>query len=232
MKTRSSFGGVSLWVVLNMALLAWTAHASTIVYSNLGPMDTYDPMFGDGVGTVGGFPRTIAMEFTAGASGNLATIDIALTFGDNGAQPVNVFLYADASNSPSGSGTLLGSVTPTAMFQTTNNSLVTLNVLGTVPVTLGTNYWLALQPTSPFIDVWNQTLPVVNGGTASSIDGGATWFPVLNDPLDAFRITANPAGSGVPESGSALWLLLGSMVTIVAVRRAQPERCEKAANRS
>ena len=209
-----------LLIILSGALVGLTVQASTIVYSNLGPMDTYDPMFGDGVGTVGGFPRTIAMEFTAGASGNLATVDLALTFGDNGAQPVDVFLYTDASNSPAGSGILLGSVTPTAMFQTTNNSLVSLNVLGTVGVTMGTNYWLALKPTSPFIDVWNQALPLVNGGTASSIDGGVTWFPVLNDPLDAFRITANSTGSGVPESGGTLWLLLGSVATIAVVRRA------------
>ncbi len=207
-------------IVLGSALLAFTAQGTTIVYTNLGPGDTYDQNFGFGVGNVGGSRYSQAMQFMAGASGDLATVDLALTYGDNGPALVNVFLYGDASNSPdTASQIFLGTATPTAAFHTTNNSLVTLNIAGIVPVTLGIKYWLALMPTSDNIDVWNQTSPPVPGLAAASVDNGQTWFPAGFDAIGAFRVTANTDGSSVPESGGTIWLLFASVATVFAVRR-------------
>ena len=195
-----------LLIFLASGLLSFVARADTVVYSNLGPGDTYDQNFGHAIGNIGGL-RSQAMQFTVGASGNLVTIELGLTFGDNGPDLVNAFLYADASNSPdTATQIFLGSVTPTAQFQTTNNSIVSFNVSGTVPVVQGTPYWLALMPTNGDVQVWNQTSPVVPGLVATSVDNGQTWFPTA-DALSAFRITA--AVSEVPEPGSAVWGLLG-----------------------
>ena len=59
----------------------------------------------------------------------------------------NVFLYHDASGLPDNANqTFLGSVTPTAVFGTTNNTVVSLTVTGSVPVTMGNVYWLVLKP--------------------------------------------------------------------------------------
>jgi len=208
-----------LLLILNSAVLACTVHGTTIVYDNFGPGDTYDPMFGYGIGnTNDSVLRSQAMQFTAGVSGDLATVELGLTFEDTPV-PVEVFLYADASNSPTGTGTLLGMVTPTAMFQTTNNSIVSLNVAGMVPVSLGTNYWLALMPTSPLKDSWQQTLPPVAGEVATSTDDGMTWSPDLNT-LAAFRITANVAGVPEPATWAVSLLVTGTILISIWRKRA------------
>lgn len=206
-----------LLLILSSVVVAFTVHGTTIVYNNFGPGDTYDAMFGYGIGNTNGTGlRSQAMQFTAGVSGDLATVDLGLTWEDASGVPVQVFLYGDAAGVPiPGSQILLGTAAPTAQFQTTNNSIVTVNVAGVVPVTMGTMYFLALMPTSPLRDSWQQTLPAVAGVVATSTDDGMTWFPEPNT-LAAFRITANAT---VPDTGSTLGLLLLALSALFAASR-------------
>src|SRR5207248_920679 len=159
--------------VLLIAFCPVQAQATTIVFNTLGPGDTYLSTSGFAVVGVGalGVLEEVAAQFTAMTSGNLATVDLGLTFA-SGHTPgaVNVFLYADSAGSPNNAiQTFLGSGTPTAKFGTTNNSLVSFTVAGTVPVVTGTNYWLVLKPANVNERVavnWMQSL-----ATAGSIKG-------------------------------------------------------------
>jgi hypothetical protein len=183
------------------------AQANTIVFNTLGPGDTYVANSGVAVGNVGGLGTLLeeAAQFTAMASGNLATVDLGLTGTATGA--VNVFLYADSAGSPNNAiQTFLGSGTPTAAFGTTNNSLVSFTVAGTVPVVMGTNYWLVLKPANVNVSVeasWMLSLATA-GSVKVSFDD-STW---LDQPptLPAFRITAQ--GAAVPDGSSSTWVLL------------------------
>jgi hypothetical protein len=208
--------------ILSTAFLALTARGNTIVFSDLGPADTYDQASGYGV--VGG-GADIAAEFTAGASGDLANIDLGLTFSAGVSGPVNVFLYGDASGTPDNANqTLLGSGTPTVAFGTTNNSLVSFAVAGTVPVTMGTTYWLVLKPAAATgFDVWNLSSPATPGSVDTSADH-ATWTGVGPAAiLPAFRITASGA-AGVPDSGATFLLMLGSLAALLALHRMLPRQ--------
>src|SRR5437762_11923307 len=109
-------------------LLLVTARATSIVFDTFGPGDTYATTGGFDVGDTGG-PLTYeeAAQFTAGASDDLATVVLGLTYDEAdgfAALPVNVYLYGNASGSPDNSNQIfLGSGTPTAAYGTTNSSL-------------------------------------------------------------------------------------------------------------
>lgn len=146
------------------ALLLVTARATSIVFDTFGPGDTYSSTRGYDVGDLGGLagPFTFeeAAQFTAGTSGNLATVYLGLTYLSGFiALPVNVYLYSDTGGSPNNAKqTLLGSATPTAAFGTTNSSAISFSVAGAVPVTTGTTYWLILKPSaSNEFDIWNES---------------------------------------------------------------------------
>jgi peptidoglycan hydrolase-like protein with peptidoglycan-binding domain len=205
-------------LIFGGALLALTAHGSTIVFSTFGPGDTYNPSFSYFVGN-GANNDEPAAQFTAGASGNLVNVDLGLTY-FNGSNPanrqVNVFLYGDAGGSPDNANqTLLGSVTPTALFDgVTNNSVVSFSVAGTVPVTAGSIYWLVLKPTSfGTDDAWNLSSPPITGLTFVSHDD-STWAGNLQT-LPAFRLTVS---SAIPDSGDTIVLMIWSGVGTLLVR--------------
>src|SRR2546423_943814 len=114
----------ALVVAALMALCPANARANTIVFDDLGPGDTYFSSQGylvNGASTSGLIET--AAQFTAGASGFLATVDLGLTKFAGLGGPVSVFLYGNASGSPDNANqTFLGSGSPTADFPTTNNS--------------------------------------------------------------------------------------------------------------
>ena len=134
----------------------------------------------------------IAAQFTAGASGNLANVALGLTYRlgtDPAFRAVNVFLYGDASGSPDNANqTLLGSSTPIALFDgVTNNSVVSFSVAGTVPVTMGSLYYLVLKPTSlGTTDAWMLSSPIVTGAAFASFND-STWAEGNSHILPAFR---------------------------------------------
>ena len=201
-------------VALSASVLALAARGNTIVFSDFGPGDTYSQNFAAG-GPATSPLTEIAAQFTAGASGNLATVDLGLTYVTQG--PANVFLYGDASDLPDNADqTLLGSITPTAVFGTTNNSLVSLSVSSTVLVTMGKRYWLVLKPAAmDEEDAWN--LGAGAGLVAVSSDD-MTWSTSGVVFLPAFRVTASGAAR-MPDSGGTFLLMFGSVVVLLALQR-------------
>ena len=179
-------------------------HADSVVFDTFGPGHTYNQISGP---TIGGPSNVeIAALFVAGVSGNLATVELGLTF-TTSPIPLNVFLYGDIAISPDNANqTLLGSVTPTAQFLSNNSSLVTLTIGATVPLIMGTRYWLVLKPMgpSPFTDVWNLS---GNQGLYDTSFDDSHWLPLDEGNSPAFRLTARE-GNAVPESGNTFGLLL------------------------
>ena len=149
------------------------------------------------------------------ASGNLALVDLGLTYDAGKQGPVNVYLYGDAGGSPDNANqTLLGSGTPTALFGTTNNSIVSFAIGGAIPVTMGTTYWLVLKPgTTNTSDEWNLTSPPILGTVAFSPDD-SMWTPVDGLIYVQYNLWCN-----VPDSGSAILLMLGSVATLFGLQR-------------
>jgi hypothetical protein len=209
--------------VLSSAILAVTARGDMVVFTNFGPGNTYAPFSGFQVGTLSANLLEMAAEFTAGASGNLASVDLGLTYrafgGGSFIGPVNVYLYGNASGSPdNGNQTFLGSGTPAGVFfGGINNSVVSFAVAGTVPVTTGTTYWLVLKPGSTnMADIWNTSSPVISASVDSSGDD-SRWSGAENIS-PAFRLTVT-----VPEPTITAFILPGLMAALLVSCRMFPQ---------
>src|SRR3954451_2942311 len=169
------------------SLAAMPLRADLIVFNDLGPGNTHEA--GPGLG-IGGLSNTaIAAGFTSLASGNLTTVDLGLTYQQQGT-PVPVQVYLDqalASGLPDeATAILLGSVTPTTEDGPAD-ALASFNVSGVVPVTLGTSYFLVLKAGSVrALDIWNYSFNQ-SGTVAISASGGAFGF-IFETPEPAFRL--------------------------------------------
>jgi hypothetical protein len=197
MKTMTNLYCVlAIAFILNASAFAPTGRADSIVFDTFGPGDTYSQFDAYEVGTFFQTPVESAAQFTAGASGNLASVYLGLTYGRTDL-PVNVYLYGDAGGSPDNANQIfLGSVTPIVAWGTTTNSVVSFSVAGTVPVTMGSTYWLVLKPTDSNVDNdWNASFPAVPGMTDYSIDDSGIWASYA-PILPAFRLTATVPAPG------------------------------------
>jgi len=192
------------YLILNIVLLALAARADTTVFDTFGPGDTYAAFPNYTVNGAPAFRSEIAAQFTAGANGDLSVLDLGMTYAGAVPLTVNAYLYGDSANSPDNASQIfLGSGTPTA-FGGSTNSVVSIAVSGTIPVTLGSSYWLVLKPSdaSGNIAQWNYSSPVVTGAVDGS-GNDSTWAPV-GATLPAFRLTAIP-DAAVPEP--ATWFV-------------------------
>lgn len=193
--------------------------ADMIVFDTLGPGNTYNQTSGFQVlGSSVGL-REAAAEFATIASVNGAwKIELGLTKIQNtSGGPVNVFLYGNAAGVPDNTDqTFLGTVTPTQFFGTTNNSLVSLTVMG-VPLIQGLNQWIVLKPgAADTHDIWNDSATSTFCCSGASADD-VNW--VINSPgsfTQAFRITAITA---VPDSGGSLLIMLVSVPALLVLQR-------------
>jgi hypothetical protein len=207
----------SLGSTVPLLFLAMTAAHADIVFNTLGPGNTYvsGSAFTIRGSSAGGLFESAA-QFTAAAGGQLSEIDLGLTLNPGGA--VDVYLYGDAGGSPDNlSQILLGTVTPTQAFGTTNNSIVSLVPSGTVTVNQGSTYWLVLKPDSGTTwDAWNRSSGVTGLENVSTDD--VNWnFQATT--LAAFQVVA------VPEPGSAVLSAL-VLVLLIGHRLFRARRCK------
>ncbi len=216
-------------ILLALSLLSATGRANTVILDTFGPLNTYNQDAGFAVTRTPSLFEEAA-RFTAAGSGQLATIDLGLTW-ENTPGPVQVFLYGDAAGTPNiFSQTLLGSVTPTGQFGTTDDSVVTLTVPIGVSLTAGTAYWLVLKPGDDMgQSLWNESLS--SPGAVNFSEDDFAWEPIPNNTdlpvlLPALRLTISGVGAAVPESGSGIGLLFGSLAAIVFLQRQWNRRSE------
>ena len=193
--------------------------ADAILFDTLGPGNTYNQtsgflVLGSSVGV-----REAAAEFATISDVNEPwKLDLGLTrIPNTSGGPVDVFLYGNAAGVPNNTDqTFLGSVTPTQFFGTTNNSLVSLTVMG-VPLIQGLNQWIVLKPgAADTHDVWNDSATSTFCCSGASADD-VNW--VINSPgsfTQAFRITAITA---VPDGDNSLLIMLVSVAALFALQR-------------
>ncbi len=218
MKIPKYLGPIGI-AALVIAFCPAQTRANTIVFDTLGPGNTYNQTSGFQVlGSSVGL-REAAAEFATIASVNGAwKIELGLTkIPNTSGGPVDVFLYGNAAGVPDNTDqTFLGTVTPTQFFGTTNNSLVSLTVMG-VPLIQALNQWIVLKPgAADTHDIWNDSATSTFCCSGVSADD-VHW--VINSPgsfTQAFRITAITA---VPDSGGSLLIMLGSVAALLMVQR-------------
>ena len=85
-------------------------------------------------------------------------------------------------------------------------------------MTMGTTYWLVLKPgTTNTSDEWNLTSPPILGTVAFSPDD-SMW--TVHPPVDGFIYSQyNLWCTPVPDSGSTILLMLGSVATLFGLQR-------------
>ena len=136
---------------------------------------------------------------------------------------MNAYLYANAGGSPDNANQIfLGSGTPTALFGTTNNSIVSFAIGGAIPVTMGTDYWLVLKPgTTNTSDEWNLTSPPILGTVAFSSDDSMWDVNPVNPehPEGLITVQYNLWCTSLPDSGGTILLMLGSVATLFGLQR-------------
>jgi hypothetical protein len=187
-------------------IIAWANLSSAgIAFDTFGPGNTYQQgnayiVSGPAASSVSNTFEEAA-RFVAASGGSIGEVDLGLTTRDGG--PVDVYLYGDAGGSPDNlTQTLLGSVTPTQSFGTTNNSIVSLSSLNGPSIDAGTAYWLVLKPGTPTMsDDWNRSLSTAGIQDISHDD--ENWIEAdQGNPIAAFRITT------VPEPRSVAAMIL------------------------
>jgi PEP-CTERM motif-containing protein len=196
-----------LLLLVAALLLPLFARADTVLYNNLGPGNSYNCCIGWTIGI--GF--TQGDQFTASATANLSSIDIALAYASGPTNGDIVSLYTDAGGMP---GTLLEQWTATNLpnFGTTSNSPIVLTSTNHPLLMAGNQYWLIASPidqnsNNPWN--WNDTGAVgnhyVNGSVSLNTQG-------------AFAVFGTTGGS-VPEPASMFLLGTGLIGGAASLRK-------------
>ena len=187
--------------IVIVLLLAVPSHAA-LIFSTLGPGDTYNT----GVGyTIGVSPNEYdqgnSFSFSVAVPYYLDTIELAASL-VTGTNEIDVWLMSDAAGEPGAIIEAFNFVGAMGTFGNNNPLLVGTSVLRPV-LTPGTDYWLiASAPNSDTWAAWNYSSPAVSGSRA--VREGAGPWSVSTSTMAAFRVE----GTVIPAPGA---ILLGSI---------------------
>lgn len=176
-----------------MGLLAGPLAAdATVIYSNFGPGDAFNCCTGWTIDSDNGQ----GVQFTAGSSGLVTSVDVGMGVAGIPPEAVNFNLYGDSSDNI---GALLESFSVIVNNRFGTVATSTGATSGATLLTAGKKYWLIASSPSGVNVPWNLN---------SIGDTGLLWSngDVFTDQtLATFRINANPA----PEPMSLALLGLG-----------------------
>src|SRR5271157_4612032 len=165
-----------------------------IIFSDLGPGDSYKGSFGYVVDS----SDAVSTPFTPTVTSVLSEVELAMGTNFGGGNQVIVQLQNDNAGSP---GSIIESysisVLPTFGGSSSDHLSVAFSSLDPT-LTAGTQYWLSVLPAVPSTLVnWNVNSTGYTGLALSS-DGGATWNFSSSRVEPAFRVDSAP----VPEPSS------------------------------
>ncbi|MGA2068389.1 MAG: PEP-CTERM sorting domain-containing protein [Thermoguttaceae bacterium] len=182
-----------------------------VIYSTLGPGDTYAGNLGLEVGYNSSNDWVPACAFTPATTVSFEEMDLAVGYdvGHGGMEnSIVVQLRADNSGAP---GSVLEAFTFTNLPVFGSVSSGNLRVGDSVlhpELVAGTQYWVTVLPgAAGASDAWNLSSPTVDGLLTGSSNGGSTWGAAIDGQQAGFRID----GSAVPEPSTLALLGVGAL---------------------
>ncbi len=207
-------------VLLAVASSVTSASADTILFSSLGPGNTFDPMSGTFFGFEPGeedspdrrFARAFAFSPSATAPLAMVELPIVAPCCDPGAGTVVVNLFGSQGALP---GELLESF---AIAQPVDLSVIAFNSIVNPLLVAGQTYFLEATTTGTANGTWFATLegPGLVPPDVYRIDNGP-WLTGPPALYTAFRITGDTPAAPVPEPATVL--LVGGGLAAAVLRR-------------
>lgn len=182
-------------VTIAALLIGASAARASMLYSTLGPGDSFDVNERYGVFQ----EHRQAVPFTVtGADYSFTSVELGLLVDGS----VNVLLMSDANGLP-------GGVIESMTIQASSNLKLATSLLRPT-LNDGVKYWIAPRPIASSEAGWNFSSPAVLGSFASSQSGGVSWFTTRSTAiLPALRVNGDRLTASVPEPGSLTLALLG-----------------------
>jgi hypothetical protein len=216
--------GLSVSVAFAVLLISpRAALASTIVFSNFGPLNSYytNGFTGWTVSSTtsgAGSEVDTAMGFTPGATYTLDSVALAAGYISGLPNELDVSLQTDASGP---SGVVLESWTFTNLASLSSGSQL-LSAASVLNPTLssGSLYWLVAEvpESGTTLSAWNfNSIGDLGPGAQNVDDGGWEGFPTTD--RGAFEIDGTASSSAVPEPASLVLLGTGLLATVSRFRR-------------
>jgi len=188
-----------------IVLLGVGSLQASVVYSTLGPGDSYDINTGWTIGYSGyEYDQGNQFSISAGTPQQLDSIEVAISL-VNGTNGVDVWLMTDNAGEP---GAIIEAFNFTNMGQFgENNPLLVGNSVLNPILNPGVDYWLIASAPSENDTwaAWCESEPAV-GGLLATRQGAGSW-DIASSTMAACRINASPVAV-VPAPGA---ILLGSL---------------------
>lgn len=171
-------------LMLFLAMLITAVASGTTVFSSFGPSEGYVFNGGLSISTLGSandYDQSSAIGFTSLATYVLSEIDLPLGY-VSGTNSFTIELLHDNSG-PTGS---LIEVWNVAAPSLSGPDLIELFPTGTVTLSVGTLYWIAVLPGGADTwGAWNEPSPeTVSAELTTSRNGGSTWYPPFTGLAD------------------------------------------------
>jgi hypothetical protein len=226
----------SNWLTIGfLVLAALPLSGGTLLVSNFGPGNTFDPSTGDSWATGGGNESGNAVGFVDPTSStyNLTQIQVADNFfipsTDGGMfDNLNVGIWQNTTNDLNGATELESWSLTTSTLQTAQ--LFTLTSLLN-PAINPADFYFITETVTPDPSAgatqaewgwqWNNLNPIATGYYSEF--AGGSWFPEMG-PTPVFSVSGNLSPSTVPEPQSYVALLALGLVGMLILRHRQRSR--------
>ena len=210
-------GLFAIVMLLGTMLCSISATAGSILYTTLGPGNSYDPNSADFVDGSNFNNQVVADQFTLGTGANVMNAMLALGNYAGGNNPLNLYIESNNGGMP---GSILAQLTQVGTILPWGNGngggLVNFTCSGAA-CTLGPgSYWLvALEPDANTQQLWDYNYQDAAGNVAFNENGSATgpWISGLFNE-HAFEIDGVP----LPEPNILLILIPGLLGAAYGLR--------------